>query len=99
MAARKRKSRPSYTASMTIRMPGVPGDDGTDLSLSGPLDNELGRTLWLIVAACGGLLGPDIDVGDEVDALRLALERYVPAGNRAEIGRLASDAEALETKP
>ncbi len=89
----KRKRRATYNLHMTVKMPGEPGTDGTDITMSGPIGPELGRTLWLLTAAMGGLIPANCE--REIRALRLALERGIPMGDRAELGRLPEDATAL----
>jgi hypothetical protein len=85
--------RPStvYTVKMTI----TPPDGGTALTVSGPCSSpEFGRTLWLFAAYMGGLV-PAVDLTNEIDDLRLAMERGVPIEHRAGDGRLPADAERM----
>jgi hypothetical protein len=85
--------RPStvYTVKMTI----TPPDGGTALTVSGPCSSpEFGRTLWLLAAYMGGLV-PAVDLTNEIDDLRLAMERGVPIEHRAGDGRLPADAERM----
>jgi hypothetical protein len=86
-----RKPPTVYTVKMTI----APPDGGTSLTVSGPCSSpEFGRTLWLLAAYMGCLV-PGVDLTKEIDNLRLAMERGVPADHRAGDGRLPADAERM----
>jgi hypothetical protein len=88
-------SKPKRSKVYTVRMTITPPDDGTALTVSGPCSGpEVGRTLWLLAAYMGSLV-PSVDLTKEIDDLRLAMERGVPADHRAGDGRLPADAERM----
>jgi capsid protein len=88
-------SKPKRSKVYTVRMTITPPDGGTALTVSGPCSSpEFGRMLWLLAAYMGGLV-PAVDLTKEVDDLRLAMERGVPADHRAGDGRLPADVERM----
>ena len=84
-----KKRREHYEIKIIIKPPSAL--EQTELEMKGPsLDPEVGRTLWLLCAAFGGLI-PAVDLTEQFNAIRWALERGIPAGHRAERGRIDDD--------
>lgn len=81
-----KKKRTQYEIKITVKPPTDVGQ--ADLHMSGPTSHpEIGRTLWLLCATMGGII-PPVDLTNELNALRHAIENSIPPDHLAEIGRI-----------
>lgn len=80
-----KKHKTSYKFTLTVQPP-ESCDQTCELSIAGACDDELGRTLWLLVAGLSDII--PLDIGPEFAVLRAKLEQGIPQGHLAERGRL-----------
>lgn len=80
-----KKHKTSYKFTLTVQPPESCAQT-CKLSVTGACDDELGRTLWLLVAGLQDIIPLVIEA--EFAALRAKLEQGIPQGHLAERGRL-----------